>query len=272
LGQLNLLLLLLLTAVWLADRRGSWVWSGFWLGLAAAIKLFPGFMVLYWLVKRDWRPVISFMASFAICAVATAAVLGVDTYRQYVAEAMPALRPSWSGWSNVSLFSLWMKLFDPHPQERVEPLIQSLAAAWLSIAISAVAIVGTNCQLASTYRKGKPAACRDNDRIFAVTMLAMLLLSPVTWSHYLVLLWLPAAILWPSIAARRSFLVVYGVCIVAFWPTPLPLWKAALGWPDGVAAPWQTLTILAYPTYALLGLWVVAIAAGTRLDAQHGST
>src|SRR5262249_2085928 len=123
LGQLNLLLLLLITLVWASDRRGHWAWAGVWLGAATAIKIFPGFVVFYWLLRRQWRPIIVTLLSFAVFTGLTVAVLGTAPFQDFVTLALPAIRPSWSGWSNLSLTSFWIKLFDPAISERVTPLL-----------------------------------------------------------------------------------------------------------------------------------------------------
>ena len=273
LGQLNLLLLLLVTATWAADRRGHWVWAGIWLGVATAIKIFPGFLVIYWLLQKRWRPAFITLLSFALCSLATVAVLGTEPFHDFVDKALPAIRPSWSGWSNLSLTSLWIKLFDPAASERVVPLFESPLAAWLLILASAVAV------LALLFRASRLMDATTSNRLFAATVLAMLLLSPVTWSHYLVILWLPAAILWPAVLGDRRLRLVYFVALVFLCIDPLPLWKAVLDWPTGIAGPVQTLTVLALPTYALAGLYACSLAApsraqpapGTPLDAPAGS-
>ena len=55
LGQLTLLILLLLTGTWAADRSARPILAGSLLGTATAIKLFPGFMFLYFLMRREWK-------------------------------------------------------------------------------------------------------------------------------------------------------------------------------------------------------------------------
>lgn len=273
LGQLNLLLLLLITAVWVADRRGRWVWAGVWLGAAVAIKIFPVLLIFYWLLRRRWRPILVTVLSTIACTAATAAVLGAAPFHDFVTLALPAIRLSWSGWSNLSLTSLWSKLFNPAASERVTPLIDSPALAWVFTAVSAGIVLGW---LFALVRKVESTA---TDGFYAASVLAMLLLSPVTWSHYLVLLWLPAALLWPVVFTARAPRLIFVLCLVLLCIDPLPLWKALLNWPAGVAGPVQTLTVLALPTYALAGLFACAMAVliapraapATPLDAPGGS-
>jgi uncharacterized membrane protein len=54
-GQINILILMLLTAGWMLDRRGPEGWAGVLVGLAAAIKLAPAFLFTYFLFTRRWR-------------------------------------------------------------------------------------------------------------------------------------------------------------------------------------------------------------------------
>src|SRR5207253_2522977 len=88
-GQLNLVLLLLLTGVWVADRSARPGWAGALLGAATAIKLFPAFLFLYFLLRRQRRVVAAGVLSFAVLTGLTAALLGPATYRCYVEEVLP---------------------------------------------------------------------------------------------------------------------------------------------------------------------------------------
>jgi hypothetical protein len=156
------------------------------------------------------------------------------------------------------LTSYWIKLFHPAVTERVTPLVNSPLLAWALITTSSGVL------LALLFRAAPLTNATSLDWFFAATVLGMLLLSPVTWSHYLVILWLPAAILWPAVLKARTPRMIYVPCIVLLCIDPLPLWKAVLDWPAGVAGPVQTLTILGLPTYALVGLFACSIAVLAR--------
>src|SRR5581483_7187098 len=49
-GQMNFMLLLLLTGTWAADRTGRPIWAGVLLAVAAAIKIYPAFLLLYFVL------------------------------------------------------------------------------------------------------------------------------------------------------------------------------------------------------------------------------
>src|SRR5262249_12063331 len=102
-GQLNLVLLLLLTGVWLADRQGRPRWSGALLGVATAIKLYPGFVFLYFFLRRDWSAIRAGMLALAAVTGLTAVVLGPEAYRSYFVDVLPRTALRRADWHNLSL-------------------------------------------------------------------------------------------------------------------------------------------------------------------------
>src|SRR5439155_50296 len=57
-GQVTLFLFSLTAAAWASSLRGHPAWAGFWLGLAIAMKLLPGILVAYFLVRLRIRELI----------------------------------------------------------------------------------------------------------------------------------------------------------------------------------------------------------------------
>src|SRR5262249_20004743 len=82
-GQMNLILLLLIVGAWAADRSGRQTPAGVLLGVAVAIKLFPAFLALYFLVQRRWRVLAAAALSFAAIIGVTAAVFGPAVLPSY---------------------------------------------------------------------------------------------------------------------------------------------------------------------------------------------
>lgn len=60
-GQINLLLMLLVAVDILPRHRP---WAGVGVGLAAGIKLTPGFFLLYFVLERNWRALVAAVATF----------------------------------------------------------------------------------------------------------------------------------------------------------------------------------------------------------------
>ena len=87
--------------------------AGAFLAAAMAIKLFPGFLFLYFLLRRQWRVLVGGVISFLLLTALTTGVLGLDIYPIYVREVLPQVGDFRSGWGNVSVAGIWFKLFDP---------------------------------------------------------------------------------------------------------------------------------------------------------------
>jgi hypothetical protein len=254
-GQLNLVLLLLLTATWAADRAGRPLLAGALLGAATAVKLFPGFLLLYFLLRRDWRAVAATVFSFALLTGLTAAVLGPAAYRDYVADVLPKVAAYQSDWLNASFAGFWSRLFDPTSHQNIviplwtSPTLAAAATLLCRVALLAVLVWGL-------WRIETPA---DRDLGFGLLLVAMLLVSPVAWDHYFLLLFLPVAVIWQLLrnAGFRRWLFALIPVILS-----LPLgWYYGLlippGLNGGAAGPVQTLTVVALPFYALLALFLV---------------
>lgn len=57
-GQINLLVLVLIVVAWRQQIHQKSVWAGVWLGLAAALKLFPLLLLIPWMMERRWKSVL----------------------------------------------------------------------------------------------------------------------------------------------------------------------------------------------------------------------
>lgn len=270
-GQLNLVLLWLLAETWIADRLGRPLLAGWWLGWAAAIKLFPAFLFLYFLMRRDWRAIAAGVVSFAAVVGLTTAILGWQAQIDYVTLAMPALRSMRDAWGNVSLDAFWSRLFDA-PSSVVEAWQTQPTWRIAGTVLSSLALLGW---LITRLRKSDRS--RADDAGFSLCVVAMLLLSPITWAHYFMLLLVPLAIAWRNTAtsdlsARKIafHLVVWSLLLaprigwsLAFRLPPTvstadyqPPAKRSMWKLDGrVALPIHSLTGLSYQTYALLALF-----------------
>jgi hypothetical protein len=135
---------------WGADRRGLAILAGILLAAAAAIKLFPAFLVLYFVLQRKWKTVAAAAVSFALITMLTAMVLGVETYQAYVTEILPTAGTWKSAWNNASVAGFWHKLFNPgnHGGSTL-PLFHSPAIALIGTLLSWGLVLGHRIQLAA---------------------------------------------------------------------------------------------------------------------------
>ena len=204
-GQLNCVLTFLIAVAWAADRRGRTGWAGAVIGTAAAIKLYPAFLFSYFLFTGRWRAIAAGGVAFAAVNGLAMGVLGTEAFQTYIETILPGLSRFESGWRNVSLTGFWLRAFDTETHAEMLPAARVLV--WGSRLLIFIALMRV------TWRAVKPEA---RDRAFAAAILAMLLISPVTWTHYFLLLAIPVGLAWARLPT--------GPWRWALWPTLLVLW------------------------------------------------
>lgn len=175
LGTVNFLLLLLVAVGW--RSRGS-AWAGVVLAIAAATKLFLWPLVLWLVVTRRFRACVAATATLVLMLCVWAAVDPTGLRR----------------------YPTTLRLL-----EQGHPSSYSLRALWIATGLPASMLVpvvagAAGCAVLVLLRE------RDRDAFVAAVVVA-LLATPIMWLHYLVMLLVPLALLWPRFA----------------WPWLLPL-------------------------------------------------
>jgi hypothetical protein len=265
-GQLNLVLLLLITESWAMERSGRTGRAGALVGAATAIKVFPGFLVLYFLLRREWKALLVGACTLALLTAVTGAVLGPETLVNYAWDVVPQLEKFRTSWFNASLVGFWTKLFNPATlQEHVTPLWRSATAARAGILFSGMAVVAI---LAWSIKRATTRL--QLDHAFGVAITGMLLLSPITWDYAFLLLLVPLAILVvdPPVSEAGKLILVGAVASLWLWQKPICELTVPGGISRGIARPVHTLTVLSYPCYALLALLILSAARATRAQAR----
>ncbi len=266
-GQLGMALVFLTSLCWRLDR-GNRPWlAGLCLGAAAAIKLFPGFLFLPFVLRRRWRAVLSGVASAAVLSIATLAVLGFSTYRAYVYEVLPAVAKYRGACHNLSLCGMAHKLWAPVAHWMpvsfvgVSPRPVVATCVWLLFGALVVALVWW------AVRRGPD----DWDVGFSAAIVAMLLVGPITWDHYLLFLLLPVAVLWQRLPRTGLAWPAFLLASAILWIEPLAVMEhclilmgAASEGGRWIATPVETLTALSVPSYALFTLFVLLVFAARR--------
>lgn len=209
-GQLNMLLIGLILAdlLFAVPRRSRW--AGFGIGLATAIKLYPGIFILYLLITRRWRAAVTASAT-AAGATLLAAAIAPDASWDFWTDALWATervgRTDYTG--NQSLLGLLSRLVAPDRPSRL---------LWLALAVAAGVF-------------GMWRAARASDPVAALTVTGLVgaLVSPITWPHHLYWL-IPAVVVlvdrgrrWLWLALLAYAVSVLGVISFTHWgAAPVP--------------------------------------------------
>ncbi|MFE9784380.1 glycosyltransferase 87 family protein [Nocardia salmonicida] len=183
-GQINLILMAAVTLDILV-RKPFWP-RGMLIGIAVSIKLIPAGYLLYFLLRRDWKAAATMVAS-AAAAVGVGFLLfpkdSVEYWFHTVSDTGRIGTPYFAGNQSIkgTLFRLGMD--------------ESLATGlWLGLSVLTIA-------LASVWMYRLIGAGNDVGALL-VNAAAVLLVSPVSWSHHWV--WVaPALVVAVSLAVRR---------------------------------------------------------------------
>lgn len=261
-GQLSILILFLITLAWVADRSGRPGWAGAALGAAAAFKLFPAFLFVYCLGAGRWRALAAGGFTFLLLNGIALAVFGPDAFQVYVRDVLPGVFPFQASWRNTSVAGLWHRMFDQLPGQRVLPLAVAPEIARGLTFASQLVLAG----VAGWVARGAGSVWQQ-DRAFAAATVAMVLASPIAWTHYFVLLGLPVGLVWMRLPVGPARLVMWPVLVALYVPENFyalialgPATATALLHDNsGPLAPATNLFPFAAFTYALLGLLALVL-------------
>lgn len=262
-GQLTFLLVLLITAAWALDRSERSGLAGVLIGAAAAVKLFPAYLVVAFATRGRWRGVLAAGAMFGALTLVTAAVLGTGAYLDYWRIVLPSMEKFRSYAFNLSFCGFWHKLFDPASERGwVRPLWFSPGVARYGTLLSDLAITAV---VVLAVRRARTR--EDRDAAFAMAIAAMLLVSPVTWDYSLPLLLVPLAIAARAAMASTSAWVpalLVPVMITFGLPQMKVMEMVLAGRPPTVASPAFMLGVPSLNFYAIVVLFAVLAACRSR--------
>lgn len=261
-GQFSAPIAFLLAVAWAADRHDRPALAGAAVGVAAAVKLFPAFVLLYFAASGRWRALVV----ACVCAVglnaAALATFGFDAFRTYASEVVPGVSATYgTHWANLSARGFWLRLFDPAAPSRVTALADApFVGRALEIAVRGALTVTVAWLAWRAADRGR------RDRAFAAAVAAMVLVSPVSWSHSLVLLVIPVGLAVRD--TRGAWRWPLLVCLVVLWMPMEFVTGVAFGREFASAlmnaqprplTPAENLLGIAVPHYALVALFLLVV-------------
>ncbi len=203
-GQINVLLMMLV-AVDCLWPNPKWP-RGALIGIAAAIKLTPAGFVLLFLLRKDYRAVVTSFVSFCVCTAIAFALNPGD---------------SWQYWTDRVFHASSMNIGPIHANESVTSSLEKLGLGGTTLTIAGG--LGVLAVVVMTWL-GTRRALDDGDLAMAlgVNATGVLLVSPISWSHHWVLALPTAALIMIKGYQQHRFWLLFSgwVGVVVLWLAP----------------------------------------------------
>lgn len=186
LGNVHLLLLGLLTLAWLGIRRGDSsgeLTAGIAVGLATAVKVFPGVLLIWFVLTRRYRAAAGVVVAVVALALLTLPITGIEPWTQFPTVLANLSAPSDT--TDTLAPTVWLAGLIGFTPARV---IVTLAGLGL-LAFSALASTAGPRREGEAPRVGYRHS--PMTRSFAIAVTIAVLIAPALYHHYLALLVLP---------------------------------------------------------------------------------
>jgi len=229
--------------------------AGFLFAIATLIKLFPGLVLLYLLMRKDWQ---TFLATvFFICfgLFVTAFIVGFNDMQTYSIIMVARDIDEWRSFVlNHSITGMITMTFGDRTVW-TEPLIQ------LPRIKSLLVILLNSAILIYTILKIRVMAIKKElvDYAFGLTIVAMLLLFPITWGHIFPLLILPISLLLREYirdpSPRKSRILLFIILLLSLPDVLIAQGLMAIHHPFRM--PWYSMLLTLGPSAGIVLLWIV---------------
>lgn len=234
-GQMNAVLLCGMAALALGLRQR---WPAAALGTIAAFlalfKIAPGIFLIYFLITRRWRAAAWMVGAGVVMLGATVMLVGIEPHLAFLRmlpdmgygrSTWPEEHTFWRDSTNQSLNAFFHRALVAWPG--FTPWIDA-GPVWANRLTMMASAVVLSVWAWAAWRVGvvapadaeDPMAARDN-AVFAMTVLASLLVPSICWDHYTTQALVPVLLLWNVGAGRGRMVaraIIVGCVMVMAWP------------------------------------------------------
>jgi hypothetical protein len=192
-GQLSILLLTFILVTSYLRKKGEDFWAGIVLGLPIAVKLFAWPLLIFFILKKKWEIVIGSAVTIIATNILAGFIIGFNQAFNYYLTAMKDLSGAYRSFAfNYSLWTVGPRLFSGTESEVLvgliaPPLIESSVLANAVSILLPLFFIILGLKWALRAKKMNTA--------FAIMVGVSVLVNPVAWVHYFVILLFPILIL-----------------------------------------------------------------------------
>jgi Glycosyltransferase family 87 len=196
-GNTTHIILLALIGALALMRKNRMYEAGALIGLSTIIKPMIAIFIVYYVYRRNWRAALAGLAIVAIAATSSLAVFGMDMTRAWYQDCIAAFatRPigAFNNQSvNAFLLRLWtgpayLRDWHGHDMPHGVMLSSKILAVCLLVLVARSGWKGR-----AALRAGRPGDATMADGFdFSLLTAFCIITSPISWSHYYLLLLLP---------------------------------------------------------------------------------
>jgi hypothetical protein len=217
LGNVHLVLLGLLTLAWLGirrdDRQGDWI-AGLAVGAAAIIKVFPGVLIIWFLLTRRYRAAVAVVVGAAALTLVTLPVTGIESWLQYPTVLANLSAPADT--TDTLAPTVWLADTLGFTVARIVVTVVGLAIlAWAALRVSPRDRQPGYAAIGMESAAPRETTARSfTARSFAIAVTISVLIAPALYHHYLALLVLPLVLGLASgvslVLLAASYLLMWG--------------------------------------------------------------
>jgi hypothetical protein len=193
--QINVFILFLVSLGFFSLVKNRLPAAGLCFGLAAALKAFPAIILIYLLVRRQWKTSFYMVLAGLLFSLLPVVSYGVGSFvglfKQWFSISLfqPLIIDN-GGHNNQSLYAMWYRLlvYWFHCAGPASPLLKiaSLGSAALLLTVSMTVFIRKK------FSAQSPSVIME----FAALCIMMNLFAPIAWVHHFVFLYPAAAVVW----------------------------------------------------------------------------
>lgn len=217
LGQVSLFLMLALTLGWRYLRNGHDYRTGLIIGLAAGLKIFVALFAIAFLFDGRWRACLAFLLGFLVSILIGGVSLGFHTYQDYISILSDV---SWhaSNW-NASFSGFFYRIFGGanSPGFFNMPELSKIMITGSTI----ISLFAMHKAIVHVQKIEKNNIKIRSDFLFMITLICMLLLSPLGWAYYFPILFICIAIILHCSNKKNKNLAL-GCCLLFIASSTFP--------------------------------------------------
>lgn len=238
LGQVYALLAAGLVAAWVAQRRGQLVWAGLALGLVVALKPSLAPVLLVSALRREWPTCSTALLTGTAATIVGWVICGAESMPKWV--RLLASNPVVTYWDNASLPGTLLRLTSTSSWGK--PLVEVPGGAVIGLVLGGVLLVLT------AWVVRRPPVGREDTALWAMAA-AALLVSPLSWHNYLVVL-IPGVLVLVAGGRWLVAMLLLSLSLIGMeWP---PSWYGDDGTVSAVPVSLYCVVLLAYWVAMLL--------------------